>query len=141
DSMYYLHSDAIIDPLPLESGHLQDPDGPGLGVEGDEDKLTHYRDLNAEEGDHTGRACPHLTRKVCTPAPRSSTQSPTPTRRSRPAPTARGSSAAICCSPPGSDRRILPPGLWPRASANRHGKCCGTSRLSSPSMARTSTTR
>lgn len=54
DSMYYLHSDDIIDPLPFENGHLQVPDGPGLGVEVDEEKLVHYRELNAREGDHTG---------------------------------------------------------------------------------------
>ncbi|MBK0331604.1 hypothetical protein I8D64_09340 [Brachybacterium sp. MASK1Z-5] len=54
DSMYYLHDDDIIDPLPFEDGCLRVPDGPGLGVVVDEDKLAHYADLNAREGDFTG---------------------------------------------------------------------------------------
>lgn len=53
DSMYYLHSDDIVDPIPLEHGALQLPTGPGLGVEVDEDKLEHYAELNRREGDFT----------------------------------------------------------------------------------------
>lgn len=51
DSMYYLHDDDIIDPIPLHDGRLSVPDGPGLGVTVDEDKLAHYAALNAREGD------------------------------------------------------------------------------------------
>jgi glucarate dehydratase len=51
DSMYYLHDDDIIDPIPLHDGRLTVPDGPGLGVRVDEDKLAHYAALNAREGD------------------------------------------------------------------------------------------
>jgi glucarate dehydratase len=51
DSMYYLHDDDIIDPIPLHDGRLSVPDGPGLGVRVDEDKLAHYAALNAREGD------------------------------------------------------------------------------------------
>ncbi len=54
DSMYYLHDDDIIDPLPFEGGCLRVPDGVGLGVEVDEDKLAHYSALNARVGDYTG---------------------------------------------------------------------------------------
>jgi glucarate dehydratase len=54
DSMYYLHDDDIIEPLPFEGGCLTVPDGVGLGVEVDEDKLAHYTALNAREGDYTG---------------------------------------------------------------------------------------
>lgn len=54
DSMYYLHDDDIIEPLPFENGCLTVPDGPGLGVEVDEDRLAHYTALNAREGDYTG---------------------------------------------------------------------------------------
>lgn len=51
DSMYYLHDDDIIDPIPLQEGKLSVPDGPGLGVSVDEDKLAHYAALNASQGD------------------------------------------------------------------------------------------
>ncbi|SDT34200.1 mandelate racemase/muconate lactonizing enzyme family protein [Microlunatus soli] len=51
DSMYYLHEDDIIDPIPLQDGRLSIPDGPGLGVTVDEDKLAHYAALNARDGD------------------------------------------------------------------------------------------
>lgn len=52
DSMYYLHSDDIVTtPLELVDGALAVPDAPGLGVEVDEDKLRHYAELNAREGD------------------------------------------------------------------------------------------
>lgn len=53
DSMYYLHDGDIVDPLTLTDGKLQVPDGPGLGVTIDEDRLTHYANLNAEQGDLT----------------------------------------------------------------------------------------
>ncbi|MGA8116996.1 MAG: enolase C-terminal domain-like protein [Actinocatenispora sp.] len=52
DSMYYLHSDDIIDtPLPVDGGSIPVPDGPGLGVTVDTDKLAHYVELNEREGD------------------------------------------------------------------------------------------
>jgi glucarate dehydratase len=53
DSMYYLHDDDIIDPIPLVHGRLTVPTGPGLGVRVDEDKLRHYSELNEKEGDLT----------------------------------------------------------------------------------------
>ena len=53
DSMYYLHSDDIIEPLTLRGGRLTVPTGPGLGVTVDEDKLHHYAEVNAREGDLT----------------------------------------------------------------------------------------
>lgn len=54
DSMYYLHVDDIIEPLSLIDGALVVPTGPGLGVHVDTDKLNHYAELNAREGDLTG---------------------------------------------------------------------------------------
>ncbi|ANY07839.1 mandelate racemase/muconate lactonizing enzyme family protein [Pseudonocardia sp. HH130630-07] len=54
DSMYYLHDDDIVDPIPLTGGRLSVPTGPGLGVTVDEDKLAHYSAVNAREGDLTG---------------------------------------------------------------------------------------
>ncbi|RJQ82048.1 isomerase [Pseudonocardiaceae bacterium YIM PH 21723] len=54
DSMYYLHGDDIADPLELVDGCLRLPSGPGLGVRVDEDKLAHYAEVNAREGDLTG---------------------------------------------------------------------------------------
>lgn len=52
DSMYYLHSgDIVTEPLRLAGGALAVPDGPGLGVTVDDDKLRHYAELNAREGD------------------------------------------------------------------------------------------
>ncbi|WP_031466436.1 mandelate racemase/muconate lactonizing enzyme family protein [Sciscionella sediminilitoris] len=54
DSMYYLHADDIVEPLRFESGALHVPDGPGLGVTVDEDKLRRYAELNEREGDLTG---------------------------------------------------------------------------------------
>ncbi|MFF3177699.1 mandelate racemase/muconate lactonizing enzyme family protein [Streptomyces sp. NPDC057900] len=53
DSMYYLHADDIIEPLTLENGRLRVPEGPGLGVTVDEDKLRHYAGVNEREGDLT----------------------------------------------------------------------------------------
>ncbi|MEU6440762.1 enolase C-terminal domain-like protein [Streptomyces sp. NPDC047046] len=53
DSMYYLHADDIIEPLTLREGSLTVPTGPGLGVTVDEDKLHHYAEVNAKEGDLT----------------------------------------------------------------------------------------
>src|SRR5699024_11113121 len=41
DSMYHLHADDVVAPLSLVDGALQLPDGPGLGVEVDRDKLRH----------------------------------------------------------------------------------------------------
>jgi len=54
DSMYYLHEDDIVEPLVLRDGKLKVPDGPGLGVVVNEEKLTHYTAVNAREGDLTG---------------------------------------------------------------------------------------
>lgn len=53
DSMYYLHADDIIEPLDLRDGSLGVPDGPGLGVRVDQDKLEHFARLNEKEGDLT----------------------------------------------------------------------------------------
>ncbi|WP_019544527.1 mandelate racemase/muconate lactonizing enzyme family protein [Streptomyces sulphureus] len=53
DSMYYLHADDIIEPLPLNDGCLRAPSGPGLGVRVDEEKLRHYAAVNEREGDLT----------------------------------------------------------------------------------------
>ncbi|SEN94891.1 mandelate racemase/muconate lactonizing enzyme family protein [Actinacidiphila rubida] len=53
DSMYYLHADDIIEPLHLENGRLRVPEGPGLGVTVDEDKLRHFAAVNEREGDLT----------------------------------------------------------------------------------------
>ncbi|MFF0228609.1 enolase C-terminal domain-like protein [Streptomyces sp. NPDC004629] len=47
DSMYYLHADDIIEPLHLENGRLRIPEGPGLGVTVDEDKLRHFAAVNS----------------------------------------------------------------------------------------------
>jgi glucarate dehydratase len=54
DSMYYLHADDIIEPIPLVEGRLTVPTGPGLGVTVDEDKLARFAELNARQGDLTG---------------------------------------------------------------------------------------
>ncbi len=54
DSMYYLHADDIIEPLHLAGGRLRVPDGPGLGVSVDEDKLRHFAAANERDGDLTG---------------------------------------------------------------------------------------
>jgi glucarate dehydratase len=54
DSMYYLHEDDIVEPLVLRDGKLKVPDGPGLGVVVNEEKLAHYSAVNAREGDLTG---------------------------------------------------------------------------------------
>ncbi|WP_158880522.1 mandelate racemase/muconate lactonizing enzyme family protein [Amycolatopsis anabasis] len=54
DSMYYLHADDIVDPLPLANGSLRVPAGPGLGVVVDTDKLAHYAAVNERDGDLTG---------------------------------------------------------------------------------------
>lgn len=54
DSMYYLiDGDILTERLPLDSGSLKAPAGPGLGVEVDQDKLSHYAKRNDEEGDYT----------------------------------------------------------------------------------------
>ena len=54
DSMYYLHADDIVAPIPLKDGRLEVPTGRGLGVTVDEDKLAHYAALNERDGDLTG---------------------------------------------------------------------------------------
>lgn len=54
DSMYYLHADDVVAPLSLVDGALQLPEGPGLGVEVDPDKLRHYAAVNERDGDLTG---------------------------------------------------------------------------------------
>jgi glucarate dehydratase len=54
DSMYYLLADDVLtEALELRGGALQVPQGPGLGVQVDLDKLAHYARRNEEEGDHT----------------------------------------------------------------------------------------
>ena len=53
DSMYYLHADDIVEPLELTAGRLRLPDGPGLGITVDADKLRHYAAVNEREGDLT----------------------------------------------------------------------------------------
>lgn len=52
DSMYYLHDDDVVAPLELADGALRLPNGPGLGVEVDVDKVEHYAAANAAEGDY-----------------------------------------------------------------------------------------
>lgn len=53
DSMYYLLADDIVaQPYTVRDGALPVPDGPGLGVEVDLDKLDHYARRNETEGDH-----------------------------------------------------------------------------------------
>lgn len=55
DSMYYLHEGDVITPqLEVDHGALVLPDGPGLGVTVDPDRLAHYARLNEEQGDLTG---------------------------------------------------------------------------------------
>jgi len=54
DSMYYLHEDDIVEPLVLRDGRLKVPEGPGLGVVVNEEKLAHYAAVNARDGDLTG---------------------------------------------------------------------------------------
>ncbi len=39
---YYLTEDLLADPFPVEDGHVVVPDGPGLGIEVDLDKLNKY---------------------------------------------------------------------------------------------------
>ena len=54
DAMYYLTADDILtERIPMSDGALAVPQGPGLGVEVDLDKLTHYARRNEDEGDHT----------------------------------------------------------------------------------------
>jgi glucarate dehydratase len=54
DSMYYLLQDDILtERIPFEDGALRVPQGAGLGVEVDLDRLEHFARLNQEEGDHT----------------------------------------------------------------------------------------
>lgn len=44
DSTYYgLEDDITLEPLPIEQGRIRVPDKPGLGVEGDPEKIAHYR--------------------------------------------------------------------------------------------------
>lgn len=53
DSMYYLLADDIItQPYTVQRGALPVPEGPGLGIEVDMDKLAHYARRNEIEGDH-----------------------------------------------------------------------------------------
>jgi glucarate dehydratase len=52
DTVYYLMVDDIVTkPFTIENGVMIVPDGPGLGVEVDVEKLEHYAALNAEQGD------------------------------------------------------------------------------------------
>jgi glucarate dehydratase len=52
DTVYYLMSDDIVTkPLTIENGVMQVPDGPGLGLDVDLEKLEHYAALTAQEGD------------------------------------------------------------------------------------------
>jgi glucarate dehydratase len=53
DSMYYLLGDDIItDPFEIKDGSIAVPDGLGLGVTVDEEKLEHLSRRHAIEGDH-----------------------------------------------------------------------------------------
>ncbi|MGH8791781.1 MAG: enolase C-terminal domain-like protein, partial [Stackebrandtia sp.] len=52
DTVYNFFSDDIVDePFSIVDGDLAVPDGVGLGVEPDPDKLARYADLHAEQGD------------------------------------------------------------------------------------------
>ncbi|ADD42987.1 mandelate racemase/muconate lactonizing enzyme family protein [Stackebrandtia nassauensis] len=52
DTVYYLFEDDILSStLPIVDGELAVPDGPGLGVEPDLDKLAHFASLHSEQGD------------------------------------------------------------------------------------------
>lgn len=42
-SPFYYDEDILAEPLPIEAGEARPPDGPGLGVELDEDKVAFYR--------------------------------------------------------------------------------------------------
>jgi glucarate dehydratase len=54
DAMYYLNADDILtDRIAMRDGALVVPQGPGLGVEVDLDRLAHYARRNEDEGDHT----------------------------------------------------------------------------------------
>lgn len=53
DSMYNLLSDDIVtQPIEFKNGFFTPPDGPGLGVALDHDKIARYEALNAKEGDY-----------------------------------------------------------------------------------------
>jgi hypothetical protein len=54
DSVYYLHTDDVAEPLELRGARLRVPTGPGLGVSVDEDEVAHYAAVSACEGDLTG---------------------------------------------------------------------------------------
>lgn len=54
DSMRYLHADDLTDLESIRDGGYPVPTGHGLGVEVDEDKVSHYAAVSAEQGDFTG---------------------------------------------------------------------------------------
>ncbi|HEY4202529.1 MAG TPA: enolase C-terminal domain-like protein [Devosiaceae bacterium] len=52
DTVYYLMADDIVtQPFEIENGAMTVPAGPGLGIEVDMEKLTHYAARHSEEGD------------------------------------------------------------------------------------------
>lgn len=52
DTVYYLFDDDILaEPLPIATGQFAVPDGVGLGVEPDVDRLRHFAALHDEQGD------------------------------------------------------------------------------------------
>ena len=54
DAMYYLLvEDVITEPLRVSGGAIEVPQGPGLGVEVDMDRLGEFAARNEKEGDHT----------------------------------------------------------------------------------------
>ncbi|MGH7921688.1 MAG: mandelate racemase/muconate lactonizing enzyme family protein [Candidatus Dormibacteraceae bacterium] len=54
DAMYYLlMEDLITEPLSVSAGAMRVPQGPGLGVEVDLEKLAEFAARNEREGDHT----------------------------------------------------------------------------------------
>lgn len=54
DAMYYLLAeDVVTEPLAVRGGAMPVPQGPGLGVEVDEEKLAEFAERNRVEGDHT----------------------------------------------------------------------------------------
>lgn len=54
DAMYYLAAeDVLAERIPLSDGSLAVPQGAGLGVDVDLDRVLHYARRNEEEGDHT----------------------------------------------------------------------------------------
>jgi glucarate dehydratase len=54
DSLYYLlEDDVITEPLIIEEGKIRLPEGPGLGIDLDREKLEKYAALNEKEGDYS----------------------------------------------------------------------------------------